>query len=74
MEIPPHHLSPDLLRRIIEEFVTREATDYGEQEYTLDQKIAQVLRQLETGRATIVFDEGTESCSIVPRHASGAVK
>jgi uncharacterized protein YheU (UPF0270 family) len=30
MIIPPHMLSPEALHRVIEAFVTREGTDYGE--------------------------------------------
>lgn len=66
MEIPYFKLSPDVLRGIISEFVLREGTDYGHKEYTLDDKIALVMRQLESGKAKIVYDQKSESCDIVP--------
>lgn len=65
IEIPFHLLSEEALQGLIEEFVSREGTDYGQSEYTLDRKAASVRRQLETGRALIVFDPATEGCNIV---------
>jgi uncharacterized protein len=67
MEIPPSTLSPDTLQSIIEEFVSREGTDYGDHEYSLDDKVADVRRLLGSGQAVIVFDAETESCNIVIR-------
>lgn len=66
LPIPIHTLSPETLRNVVESFVTREGTDYGDQERTLGSKIDQVLRQLETGTATLVYDEESDSCNIVP--------
>ena len=66
MEIPFHKLQPDTLDGIIVEFVSREGTDYGLREYSLEEKVLHVRRQLESGDATIVFDLQTETCNIVP--------
>ncbi len=63
--IPHRDLSADALRGVMESFVLREGTDYGEREVSLDQKVAQVLRQLERGEARIVFDPALESIDIV---------
>ena len=57
-------LEPDTLRRIIEEYITREGTDYGHQEFSIDSKVAQVKKQLEKGEAHLVYDEQSESCTI----------
>ena len=65
MEIPYSKLSPEALKGIIEEFVLREGTDYGDREYSLDQKVAHVEKQLERGDAKVVFDPESETCSIV---------
>jgi len=64
-QVPHAALSPEVLRRLIEEFVTRDGTDYGAVEKTLDDKVAAVLRQLERGEALIVFDRDSESVNIV---------
>jgi uncharacterized protein YheU (UPF0270 family) len=63
--IPFRELSPEALRGVIESFVLREGTDYGELEYTLDEKVAHVMRQLERGEARIEFDPNTETVDIV---------
>jgi hypothetical protein len=52
---------------MIEEFVTREGTDYGEQETELAQKVAQLRSQLRSGKAGILFYPGSETFQIVPR-------
>lgn len=63
--IPHTDLSAEALRGVLESFVLREGTDYGEREVSLDQKVAQVLRQLERGEARIIFDAGLETVDIV---------
>ena len=63
--IPYDQLSPESLHGVIEEFVTRDGTDYGEVEVSLDIKINQVLRQLKSGKALIVFDPESETCNIL---------
>jgi uncharacterized protein len=44
--IPHQNLSPEALHGVIEEFVTRDGTDYGLVEATLEQKINGVMRQI----------------------------
>ena len=65
MFIPHTMLEAPTLRNLIESFVTREGTDYGEREYSLDAKIDQVLRLLQSGEAQVVYDEESESCSVI---------
>lgn len=67
VKIPYDQLSPEALRGVIEEFVTRDGTDYGETEIPLETKIAQVLRQVRSGNAVIVFDPESETCNILRR-------
>ena len=62
--VPHTELAADVLRAVIESFVLREGTDYGEREISLDQKVARVLRQLERGDAQILFDPDTESVDV----------
>ncbi len=70
MKIPLASLSAEALRSIIESFVLREGTDYGDEqrsgEHALDAKCAAVLRQLEAGEAEIDFDPDTETIDIRP--------
>ena len=65
MEIPYQKLAPETLRGVIAEYVTREGTDYGDQVYSLDEKIAAVQLQLESGSAKIIFDPESETCNVV---------
>ena len=60
-------LEKDLLRAVIESFVLREGTDYGERELSLDDKVRRVERLLERGDARIVFDPRTESVDVVTK-------
>jgi uncharacterized protein YheU (UPF0270 family) len=65
IEIPPDELSPGALRGVIESFVLREGTEYGARDFTLDEKVDQVLAQLQRGEARILFDPSTESVTLV---------
>lgn len=68
MIIPHEQISDDALQGLIEEFITRDGTDYGETEISLAQKVEQVKRQLIRGDIVIVFDAASESVSIVTKH------
>lgn len=65
MLIPYEQLHADTVTAILEEYVTREGTDYGETLYSLEQKVAMLRRQLVRGEVAISFDQETESCSVV---------
>jgi uncharacterized protein len=65
VRIPFRELTAEALRAVVESFVLREGTDYGEREIQLEQKVAHVMRQLERGEAQILFDPGSESIDIV---------
>lgn len=64
MRIPHTALASYTLHNLVEEFVTREGTDYGAQVYSLADKVSQVLRQLDQGRVVILYDPQTGSCQI----------
>jgi len=64
--IPADRLSPQALQGLVEEFITREGTDYGMREIALESKVGSVRRQLEAGLVVIVFDPATETTTIVP--------
>jgi len=64
-EISTEQLSPEALRGLIEEFVTRDGTDYGAVERSVEEKIVQVNAQLASGEARLVFDPTTETTNIV---------
>lgn len=64
MRIPHTELSADALRGIIEEYVSREGTEYGSRDYALSEKVAQVMEQLDKGEVVIDFDPDSQSCSL----------
>ncbi len=66
IQVPHDALSAEALHGVIEEFVTRPGTDYGARERTIEEKIADVQRQLERGDAVIVFDVEAQTTNIVP--------
>ena len=65
IELSPGQLSVEALRGLVEEFVTRDGTDYGAVERSVEEKIARVQAQLASGEVRIVFDPETESANIV---------
>lgn len=65
MIIPHTQLSPEALRGLIEDFVTRDGTDYGAVEATLEAKVVQVRAQLDSGQAVILYDPHDRSFTIV---------
>lgn len=65
VHVPHTALAADTLRRVVESFILREGTDYGEREAPFEQKLAQIYAQLEKGEAQIVFDPGSASIDIV---------
>jgi uncharacterized protein YheU (UPF0270 family) len=69
MQIPIDKLSEAALNAIIKEFILREGTDYGSGDYTLEQKVEQIINQLKQQKACIVFDPESETCNIVPTNS-----
>ena len=65
VEIPIETMSREALDGLIEEFVTRDGTDYGIEERTLEKKKDAVMSQLTRGDVVIVFDPESQTCNIV---------
>ena len=64
IEVPYSRLSADALDAILEEFVTREGTDYGDYDYSLADKKAHVLAQLKRSEATLLLAPVSQTCHI----------
>ena len=64
MDIPFRELQSETLTAIIEEFISREGTDYGLHETSLEQKVLQVMKQLERGDVVVTFDPESQSCDL----------
>ena len=61
MRIPHTKLSPEALKAVVQEFVTRDGTDHS----SVERRVENVLRQLEVGRVELHFNDQTETCNIV---------
>ena len=64
MEIPYTRLSEEALIGVIEEFITREGTEYGFREYSMEEKIRQIKQQLLSGKVKLFFNEESGSCNL----------
>jgi uncharacterized protein YheU (UPF0270 family) len=62
--IPINRLSPGALQGVIEEFISREGTDYGEREVSSETSFEQVRHKLGKGLAVLVYDDETETTNI----------
>jgi uncharacterized protein YheU (UPF0270 family) len=71
MIIPIADLSKETLHNIIQGFVLREGTEYGEVDVSLDDKVHQVLAQLTTGEVLLVYSELHETVNIIPKKQLG---
>ena len=67
LEVPWRELSADALQGVIEEFATREGTEYGLAEVPLAAKVAEIRRQIERGEVLVFFDTVMESCQLLTR-------
>jgi uncharacterized protein len=67
MIVPYQQISPAALHGLIEEYITRDGTDYGAQECSLLQKTQQLEQLVIRGEVVVVFDIKTESISLLSR-------
>tara|TARA_B100000767_G_C19704415_1_gene509859 strand:+ start:1100 stop:1384 length:285 start_codon:yes stop_codon:yes gene_type:complete len=65
IQIPFNQLSPTALDSILEEFITREGTNYGFYEYSVTEQMSKAKAMLEKGKVSIVFDPVLERCHII---------
>ena len=63
--IPYQQLSRQALQGLLEEYASRDGTEYGWQEIPLATKVAQLTAQLADGSVCIVYDEQTDSCNLM---------
>ncbi|CAG8999065.1 MAG: hypothetical protein CENE_01029 [Candidatus Celerinatantimonas neptuna] len=65
MVIPWQQLNSETLTNLLESFVLREGTDYGEQACSFEQKVSQLRQQLEQGEIVVVYSELHESVNLM---------
>ena len=65
VRVPPERLQAETLQALLEEFASRDGTDYGETEFTLEQKVAQLRSQLEREELQLLYDAAGEHWDLV---------
>jgi uncharacterized protein YheU (UPF0270 family) len=65
--VPPARLEDDVLRGLLEAFIGRDGTDYGERELAQEEKVGRLRRQLDDGDLLILYDLDSEQWDLVPR-------
>ena len=71
--VPYERLSPEALRGLIEEFVTRPGTDTGYTDGGLYDNVEMVMKQLKLGDVFIVYDEVTKTSNLVPKQIAKSI-
>ncbi|MFT4520346.1 MAG: hypothetical protein ACI9JM_002748 [Halioglobus sp.] len=64
--VPPDQLQAEVLNSLLEEYASRDGTDYGEQEVALERKVASLLGQLERGDLKLLYDSDSQEWDLLP--------
>ncbi|MEE4659173.1 MAG: YheU family protein [Halieaceae bacterium] len=67
VQIPPGQLSPETLEALLQEYASRDGTDYGLRERSLAEKTDELRRQLASGELSLVFDLDSEQYDLCNR-------
>lgn len=67
MLIPYQQLDEITLNNLIEQYILREGTDYGEVEFSLQQKTQQILEQIKNKQIIIMYSELNESVTLISK-------
>lgn len=65
--IPFDSLTEETLSNILVEVVTRDGTDYGEYDLSLEQKCQQAHKMLKSQQAFLIFDTESETIKLISR-------
>jgi uncharacterized protein YheU (UPF0270 family) len=69
MIVPYQSIAASTLQNLIEEFVTREGTDYGEYDFSLQDKVSAITQRLRSGELVILYIDSTDSVNIVDKQS-----
>lgn len=65
--VPLERLQDDVLNALLEEYASRDGTDYGERECSLADKVEQLRQQLRAGDLKLLYDVDSEQWDLLPR-------
>jgi uncharacterized protein YheU (UPF0270 family) len=71
LEIPIGRLAVDVLDALLEEFASRDGTDYGEVETPIEMRVKQLRRQLEIGDLVLLYDSDDQQWDLLPKERAG---
>lgn len=66
MIIPWQQINPETLTNLMEEYASRDGTDYGLVETSLATKVDQLRSQLASGNIVLVYSELHETVNLLP--------
>ena len=73
VEVPPQRLQTDILQALLEEYASRDGTDYGERELSLEQKVSSLRAQIQRGELLIVYEVESEQWDLLPADQARAL-
>jgi uncharacterized protein YheU (UPF0270 family) len=65
--VPFQRLEMEVLQALLEDYATRDGTDYGERELTTQEKVDRLQCQLGAGDLQILYDADSEQWDLVPQ-------
>jgi uncharacterized protein YheU (UPF0270 family) len=70
IEVPTSALAEPTLLALLEEFASRDGTDYGLNELSLDEKVGRLREQLNASRIILMYDSDSEQWDLVERDSA----
>lgn len=67
VRVPPERLPPETLTALLEEYASRDGTDYGHYDISLEEKRDQLLSRLSAGDLQLLYDVDSEHWDLVHR-------
>ena len=66
IKVPPQRLEDEVLQSLLEEYASRDGTDYGEKELTLEDKVKRLQHQIDDSELYILYDLDSEQWDLLP--------
>lgn len=73
MAVPYQRLQDQTLQALLEEFASRDGTDYGETEFSLVQKVAQLRLQMKEGQLQLLYDAEGDHWDLLPSEQAALI-
>ncbi len=67
VEVPCQRLAPATLDALLQEYASRDGTDYGLVEQSLQEKVAMLRVQLQDRSLALLYDAASEQWDLLPR-------